>query len=317
MNLLAKKFELHYYFNDSSHSMNALIRNHCEAEFLAIAIEISNELNLTIQLESEAYREGGLKEVWEVLGKNSAQVSLIISLIALVSSRIPLIDSEFVDLQKQDLRLSVEERKLRIKKLQTELEDEEVNDKTVTKVAEALEANLKIVTRKSNFYKKLNLYNKIEKIGFSALDSNNIPINDEHIVLRNNFKKFIIHSHNLTPEVIDDALIEIIAPVLKEGRYKWKGIYDNESISFSMNDKDFNFDVLNEVISFKHGSTIECVLLIHKKLDETGEIQITGYSVSTVIRKIDSGEELETLQGKKYKFNKNQVDSQADLFTDL
>jgi hypothetical protein len=315
MDLSAEKLELHYYFNDSSHSMNALVRNHCEAEFLAIAIEISKELNLSIQLESEAYREGGLKEIWKAIDNNSVQASLLISVIAIVSSRIPLSDPELDDLQKQNLRLSIEEKQLRIKKLKTELKNEEVSVKTVEKVAEALETNLKIVTRKSNFYKQLNRYNKVDKIGFSALDSNNCPVSDEHTVFRNNFKNFIIHSHNLTPIVVEDALIEIVAPVLKEGRYKWKGVYDNEAISFSMNDKDFNFDVLNEVISFKHGTTIECVLLIHQKLDETGEIQITGHSVSTVIRKIDSGEELETLQGKKYIFNKKQTEAQTDLFS--
>ncbi len=314
MNLSAKKLELHYYFNDSSHSMNALIRNHCEAEFLAIAIEIAKELNFSIQLESEAYREGGLKEIWKVIGKNGVQVSLLISVIAIVTSRIPMGDPELADLQKQNLRLSIEEKKLRIQKLKTELKIEDVSEKTVREVAAALETNLKIVTRKSNFYKKLNHYNKIDKIGFSALDQNNAPVENERMVLRRNFKNFIIHSHNLPPIVIEEALIEIVAPVLKEGRYKWKGVYNKEPISFSMNDKDFNADVLDEIISFKHGTTIECVLLIHQKLDETGELQITGHSVSTVIRKIDGGEEFETLQGKRYKFNKKQVDSQADLF---
>lgn len=315
MDLSAEKLELHYYFNDSSHSMNALVRNQCESEFLAIAMEVAKELELAIQLESEAYREGGLKEAWKIIGKNGVQVSIFISIMALVSSRIPFSDPELDQLQKQNLRLSIEEKKLRIKKLKTELENEEVNEKTVAKVAESLETNLKVVTRKSNFYKQLNRYNKIEKIGLTALNSNGMPITDERIVLRNNFRNFIIHSHNLTPITVDDALVEIIAPVLKEGRYKWKGVYENEPISFSMNDKHFNLDVLNEVISFKHGTTIECVLSIHQKLDETGEIQITGHSVSTVIRKIDSGEELETLQGKKYKFNKKQVEAQADLFT--
>ena len=315
MDLSAEKLELHYYFNDSSHSMNALVRNQCESEFLAIAMEVAKELELAIQLESEAYREGGLKEAWKIIGKNGVRVSIFISIMALVSSRIPFSDPELDQLQKQNLRLSIEEKKLRIKKLKTELENEEVNEKTVAEVAESLETNLKVVTRKSNFYKQLNRYNKIEKIGLTALNSNGMPITDERIVLRNNFRNFIIHSHNLTPITIDDALVEIIAPVLKEGRYKWKGVYENEPISFSMNDKYFNLDVLNEVISFKHGTTIECVLLIHQKLDETGEIQITGHSVSTVIRKIDSGEELETLQGKKYKFNKKQVEAQADLFT--
>ena len=315
MDLSAEKLELHYYFNDSSHSMNALVRNQCESEFLAIAMEVAKELELSIQLESEAYREGGLKEAWKVIGKNGVQVSIFISIMALVSSRVPFSDPELDQLQKQNLRLSIEEKKLRIKKLKTELESEKVNDNTVAKVAESLETNLKVVTRKSNFYKQLNRYNKIEKIGLTALNSDGLPITDERIVLRNNFRNFIIHSHNLSPITVDDALVEIIAPVLKEGRYKWKGVYENEPISFSMNDKHFNLDVLNEVISFKHGTTIECVLLIHQKLDETGEIQITGHSVSTVIRKIDSEQELETLQGKKYKFNKKQVEAQADLFT--
>ena len=315
MDLSAEKLELHYYFNDSSHSMNALVRNQCESEFLAIAMEVAKELELPIQLESEAYREGGLKEAWKIIGNNGVQVSIFISIMAIVSSRIPFSDPELDQLQKQNLRLSIEEKKLRIEKLKAELENEKVNEKTVAKVAESLETNLKVVTRKSNFYKQLSRYNKIEKVGFTALNSNGMPITDERIVLRNNFRNFIIHSHNLTPITVDDALVEIIAPVLKEGRYKWKGIFENEPISFSMNDKHFNLDVLNEVISFKHGTTIECVLLIHQKLDETGEIQITGHSVSTVIRKIDNGEELETLQGKKYKFNKKQVEAQADLFT--
>ncbi len=315
MDLSAEKLELHYYFNDSSHSMNAFVRNQCESEFLAIAMEIAKELELGIQLESEAYREGGLKEAWKIIGKNGVQVSIFISIMALVSSRIPFSDPELDILQKQHLRLSIEEKKLRIKKLQTELENEKVNESTVNQVAELLEENLKVATRKSNFYRQLSRYNKVEKIGLSALNSDGKPVTDERIVSRNSFRNFIIHSHNLSPITVDDALVEIIAPVLKEGRYKWKGVYENEPISFSMNDKYFNLDVLNEVISFKHGTTIECVLLIHQKLDEAGEVQITGYSVSTVIRKIDSGEELETPQGKKYKFNKKQVDAQADLFT--
>ncbi len=315
MDLSAEKLELHYYFNDVSHSMNALVRNQCESEFLAIAIEIAKELNFAVELESEAYREGGLKEIWKVIGKNGVQVSILISVIAIVSSRVPLNDPEIDDLQKQNLRLSIEEKKLRIRMLNKELEQDHVNENTIIKVAEALETNLKIVTRKSNFYKQLNRYNKVDRIGFSSLNSNDFPIIDERIVLRNKFRNFIIQSHNLTPIIVEDALIEIVAPVLREGRFKWKGVYDNESIYFSMNDKEFNLDVLHEVISFKHGTAIECVLLNHQKLDETGEIQITGHSVSTVLRKIDSNENVETLQGKKYKFNKKQVDAQASLFS--
>lgn len=315
MDLSAEKLELHYYFNDASHSMNAFVRNQCESEFLAIAMEIAKELEIPIQLESEAYREGGLRDIWRVFGSNAAQISIIISVIAIVSSRIPMNDPELESLQKEDLRLSIEEKKLRIKKLKVEIENEDVNEQTLIKVAEVLDENLKVVTRKSNFYKQLSRYNKIEKISYSSLDLNGNTVSKENIVPRSKFTKFILHSHNLRPIVIEDALIEIVAPVLKEGRFKWKGIFENEAISFSMTDKDFTNDVLNEVISFQHGTAIECVLLVHQKLDEAGEIQITGHSVSTVIKKIDSTEEIETLQGKKYKFVKKQMDSQADLFS--
>ncbi|GIU48959.1 hypothetical protein [Shewanella sp. KT0246] len=311
----AEKLELHYYFKDISHSMNALVRNNCEAEFLAIVTEISKELNIPLHLESEAYREGGLKEKWKVIGNNQAQIAIFISIIAIISSRIPSNDPELDNLQKQHLRLSIKEKKLRIEKLKSEVERGDINNITVEKATEVLDNNLKIITRKSNFYKQLNQYNKIDKIGFTSLNSDNSPTTIERIVERKSFKNFILHSNSLKPEVVEDALIQIVSPVLKEGKYKWKGIYEDKAISFSMNDKDFKSDVLNEVISFKHGTTIECVLQIHQKIDETGEIQITAHSVSTVIRKIDNGEELQTLQGKKYKFNKDQLDAQSDLFS--
>lgn len=32
----------------------------------------------------------------------------------------------------------------------------------------------------------------------------------------------------------NDAMIEIISPVLKEGKYKWRGKYHNEKIDFSL-----------------------------------------------------------------------------------
>ena len=36
--------ELHYWFNDESHTMNAIVLNKCEYEFLGIAKEIAQTL---------------------------------------------------------------------------------------------------------------------------------------------------------------------------------------------------------------------------------------------------------------------------------
>ncbi len=65
-----KKLELHYYLNNESHSMNAFIRNECEKEILIILKEIITNLNILIEIESEAYTEGGLRQVWKFLGTN-------------------------------------------------------------------------------------------------------------------------------------------------------------------------------------------------------------------------------------------------------
>jgi hypothetical protein len=63
---LNNKFELHYFFNDDdkSHSMDAVIRNKCEHELIQIATTIAKELNIQIKVETQAYKEGGLTEIW-------------------------------------------------------------------------------------------------------------------------------------------------------------------------------------------------------------------------------------------------------------
>lgn len=54
----ANKLELHYYFRDNSHSMNAFVRNQCEKELLAIYKEAITLFNIDIEIESEAFNEG-------------------------------------------------------------------------------------------------------------------------------------------------------------------------------------------------------------------------------------------------------------------
>ena len=71
----------------------------------------------------------------------------------------------------------------------------------------------------------------------------------------------------------------------KEGRYKWKGIYKDDPISFDMQDSSFKDAVFFENIPFQHGTVIKCVLFIHREIDEIGDVKITGYSVTTVMRK--------------------------------
>lgn len=49
-----KKFSLHYFLDDNSHSMDARIRNQCEAHFLTLAYEAIEILGFDLPIEAEA-----------------------------------------------------------------------------------------------------------------------------------------------------------------------------------------------------------------------------------------------------------------------
>jgi len=312
----AAKFELHYYFNDNSHSMDAHVRNKCEAEVLAIIHEIALELGLKIRIESEAYKEGGLKEAWKFLGANGAQISVIISLLTLILSRVPVSDPQLDNLKKEETRLSIQLKKLQIEKLKIELHQGDVNPETISSAADTVERNLKVTTRRSNFYKNINHCHKIKSVGFMSLDTNNNLTSLEKLVQKRDFHKFILRSDNMPSLVYESAKIEIVSPVLRQGDYKWRGIFNGDPISFIMSDKEFKQDVLQKKISFQNGSMVKCVLKLTRKLNEVGEIIPQNYVVETVIEKIDGEARVYTTQGKRYLLKKMEQYGQADLFPD-
>ncbi len=312
--LLANKFQMHYYFGDDSHTMDALVRNRCEAEIIAILTEIAKTLDEKILIECEAHREGGLRDIWKLTNANAGVLSVIVGVAAIAVPLLPKSDSELERLQKEDLRLSIEERKLRVQKLKAEIKTDSVQTETVAEVAEVVNENYKVITRRSNLFKHLSTYNKVTKLGVNSLLPDGQEMNPEFEIVRGNFKRFILSSNVLPVETVEEAVIEIVSPVLMRGNYKWKGIFEGEAISFSMKDPIFKQDVHDERISFQHGSSIKCALNIHSKLDEVGEIVTTGYSVETVLDNINGREINQTSQGLAYRHKRTLQKAQGDLF---
>jgi hypothetical protein len=310
----SEKLELHYYFQDQSHTIDATVRNKCEAELLALVHEVSRVVGAQILIEAEPSAEGGFRDIWRALGENQNQLTLILLVVTLILSRIPVGDREHADLQKELTRLSVEEKQLSIEKLRRELARGEVTVEAVEATRAVAESEPKVITRKSNFYRHVSNYEKVSKVSVRRLDGGGRPLEEERPVERRDFPRFIIASSELPPLVIDDAIIEIVSPVLKEGTYKWKGLYDGELIGFIMADSEFRAAVLGERVSFKHGTAIECVLKIGRKLDEAGDVVVTGYSVVVVLRKIDGFSSSDMPQGRQLKDAKRKQRGQGDLF---
>lgn len=324
----ADRFQIHYYLAQDSHAMDAFVRNKCEAELLAIFQEVCSTLGTSIKIESAPFDQGGLREFWKVYGENSAQINttlaflaILISAVSTGLSRIPVSDPEkdgrektIQELTIEEKRLSIEEKRIKLDKLRKEMKDGQPSPETIEGAARAVESNLKIQSRRSNFYRLLSNYEKVTAVSFSAVDSYEKEVVREHLVPRSDFGLYVLVDNSLPTETVEGAVIEIVAPVLKEGNYKWKGLYNGESISFSMTDAEFKNAVLLEQVAFQHSSCINCVLQIHRKFNEIGEIEVTGYSVITVLDKTDGGITHETPQGKKHRAYKKFVQDQRGLF---
>jgi len=310
----ANKIELHYFLRDETHTMNAFVRNECEKELLTIFKEIIISLDIEIDVESEAFKEGGLKEIWNFLGKNGVQLTLIITVFGLVLSRIPVENKELVKLQIENLELDNELKKQELKKIKNEVRtEEELTDETVERVLEILDRDYKIIWHKSNFYKKLNFYPKVTKLTTQKLNEQNEPVEKERTVERELFGKFILRSDTFPPYIDEEAVIDIISPVLKKGNFNWKGFYKGDIINFEMNDQNFKNSVLNKEIEFINGTAIKCVLQQNRKIDEVGLVKVIQNKVLTVIEIITGENYVPTEQGKKYKRDKERKNDQLKL----
>ena len=130
---------------------------------------------------------------------------------------------------------------------------------------------------------------------------------------RDDFLKSIIHSDKLNSIIDDEAIIDIISPVIKKDNYKWRGYYKSEVIGFQMRDKIFKNTVLKKEIEFVNGTAIKCVLEQSRIIDESGDIKIKNNQVLTVLEIIHDYDKKETSQGKKYKYEKEAMNKQIKL----
>jgi len=307
----SNKLELHYYLSEDSHSMNAFVRNACEKELLSIFKEVITSLDLKIKIESEAFKEGGLRETWNFLGENSVQLMFILTIVSTLLSRIPIENKELLALQVKNLKLDNELKTFELQKIKKELSsNEKITEEAIDRTLEIFDNDFKITKHKSNFYKRLNSDSKITKISTSKFNNQSEPIDQEATVERSQFKNFILHSNELPPNVDKNASIDIISPVLKKGTFKWKGFYNGKIINFEMKDKIFNESVLSKNIEFINGTSIKCVLQQYRKLEDTGQEKILKNKVTTVFEIISSEQNTHTEQGKKYKRLEEQKNNQ-------
>ena len=315
--LNGNSIELHYWFNDSSHIMDAIIHNKCEYELLGIIKEVALAFEAEIIIETEPLANGGIRRYFKIVSKSEKKSAVITTaiIVALVTGIfITPITTSISKVTEQLIEKIFEDKELKeLEKEKLKLEIEKLKQETGKKT-EFLNQNTVIKKRKSNFYKSLEECPKIEKISITIESENKTPLSDENFVYKNNFKEYILVSNDLEPVKIDNAIIEIISPVLKKGKYKWMGIYNGESIPFNMKSNEFKTLVQTGEVEFKNGSSIDCYLEVRKKIDNEGLGKTVGHDVMRVNRYFENEKPIETSEGKKHRQQKEADEQQLKLF---
>jgi hypothetical protein len=308
-----KIFELHYYLTNNQHSMNAFVKNKAEAELLKIFKEVSDVLALELSFEIEALEQGGIREFFKVLNheKNNQKIFIILTFLGTILSGIIIdVAGDYLKKDNELEKLQKEEIRLNIKKLNRELGEEtsEADTLLIVKQMIFLFGSIdKVKFHKSNFYATLLKESKIEKISSTELDEDYKPITLEKFIDRSDFKKNINEEVKIESQDVEHAIIEIVSPVLKKGKIKWKGIYDSKSISFNLMDKDFKKSVLNREISFTSGTAIECRIEFIKEMDDDGNLKITEINIYDVDNILQGNEVIPAKKVKKIKLVTSQI----------
>ena len=309
--------ELHYWFDENTHLMDALVQNKCEYEFLGIINQIASTFKVQITIETEPLADGGLKRWFKIASKDeNKNATITIAIITAILTGIivtPITSSisKTTEILIEKIFEDDDIKELEKEKLKLEIEKLKHETKANT---ELLDNNNIVKKKKSNFYDTLEKYPKVEKVSFLITDESKHDKFEERTVFRKDFKQFILVTDDLESVEVDNAVIEIISPVLKKGSYKWMGIYNGEPITFSMKSKEFKSLIQTGEIKFKNGTSINCFLIIKKKIDNEGLEKISGVEVIRVNHYFENDKPIETPEGKRHRRNKELEKLQLDIF---
>lgn len=306
------KLQFHYWFSDKTHTMDALVHNKCERELLELTKVIAKWCGVSILMETEPSGKGGLKNWLTLVPKSPrktqpykiAQVHLLVAASLATPGSLEEVVHSFIESLILDLSEGAEEQKTVRQNLMTSLSE----------IIIKIEQDSMVKKRRSNFYDLVRKYQKVKSFSVTLTDPSKKVIAQEHTIGRDNFKSFLISSNVVTPEIIENAQIEIISPVLVKGRHKWRGAYQNAELSFIMKSDDFMSMVQSGKVEFKSGSSISCTLEIERKINSAGAQRITGYNILSVNSYSENGKTIETPEYKQ-KLKQNTVSKrQLDLF---
>lgn len=320
--------ELHYSFTDNEHRIDAFVQNRCEHELLSLMKELTKYFEIEFSIETELTQAGGIRKYFKfkpnnLSKKDKKQIDIAVRTAictALITSFVinPLsipatkIISNLMDKILEDKELAEIERE----KAREELKLLKLDN---IKKQQEIESNAQLKISRSNFYEILNDYDRLDFVEFSEEDEQKNKIIVYQKIPQADFDKYIIQQDSLEDEIIENAMVAIVSPVLSKNikNIKWKGYYNGELVSLVMKSEEFVTSVDEGLIEFKNGFIINCNLRIEREKKKDDE-EKRKYIVTEVISYVINEKIFETMEGKRYKqAKKDEADTQYLPFDEL
>lgn len=303
--------ELHYYLDDGRHSMDAFVKNRAEHELLKLISEVSTLLEIDLSVEIEAMEQGGIKEIIKFFtkNKNKAYLGVLIFFSSILGNVITDVASDVIKTDKELDSLTKEEKRLNIRKLKQELENDKSKDTTVIihQITNTINSDFKVKVFKSRFFTQICKEKHIYEFSLTELHNDPTLSNVAHTIKREDFQKQILEDENTPIIIIENANVEIVAPVLTRSEMKWRGNYNGKTMTFELKDNEFKNAVLNKQFSFSTGTSIRCSLSYKEGVNENGDFCLKEIVVYNVLEVYESTTTLVTDKYKRLKALTNQT----------
>ena len=317
MSVAKNSLEVHYYFreNDDGHLFDVRKRNRCEHALVQIIAEVARVLDVRVKVEALPPREGGFVE--RIVFSNRLRAT---------AAWMPVVVSSVVELLALPAKADEAAKHAVVDALSAAVV--RYRDAAALEVCRArlgeLVSNIKIRKQKSNFFRCLNGYHKVVRVGFSFVNPEGAAVEGAQLMVeREGFSSHILLRDEVEPLVLENSSIQIIAPVLFDSdTYCWKGLFDDQGtqriINFVMKDVAFKTQVAEQKIAFKTGTYLNCVLSIGRRVDAEGNVINTRYTVTLVSDYYDgAGAHIETKQGKEHRRKAKEEPAQMQLSFDF
>ena len=320
--------ELHYHFTDHEHHIDAFVQNRCEHELLVLMKELTKYFEFEFSIETELTQSGGIRKFFKIKPndlskKDKKQIDIAVRTAictALITSFLinPLsipatkIVSNLMDKIFEDKELAEIEKE----KAKEELKSLKLDN---IKKQQEIESNAQLRISRSNFYEILNEYERLDSVEFLEEDEQKNRAIVYQRIPQIDFEKYIIQQDTLEDEIVENAMVAIVSPVLskKTKDIKWRGYYNGELIPLIMKSEEFVTSVDAGLIEFKNGFIINCNLRIEREQKKDDD-EKRRYIITEVISYIINEKVFETMEGKRYKqTKKDEADTQYLPFDEL